>query len=101
MLEALGRLRNTADYQLSPSGPFVSEGLPFRPRPTPRQPLPCSTPSKPTQGDEQQPWDQSPREYSEPGVVTGTSIDPGELGDIGRTQPCPIRSFGGCQEQCH
>lgn len=23
-LEALGRLRNTADYQLSPSGPFVS-----------------------------------------------------------------------------
>jgi hypothetical protein len=24
MLEALGRLRNTADYQLSPSSPFVS-----------------------------------------------------------------------------
>ena len=24
MLEALGRLRNMADYQLSPSGPFVS-----------------------------------------------------------------------------
>ena len=37
----------------------------------PRQPLPCSTPSKQTQCGERQPWDQSPREHPEPGVVTG------------------------------
>ena len=34
--------------------------------------MPCSTPSKPTQCGEQQPWDQSPREHCEPGMVTGT-----------------------------
>jgi hypothetical protein len=27
ILEALGRLRNAADYQMSPSGPFVSSSV--------------------------------------------------------------------------
>ncbi len=34
-LEALGRLRNAADYQLSLPGPFVSAGLPSLPWPMP------------------------------------------------------------------
>jgi hypothetical protein len=54
-LEALGRLRNAADYQLSTSGPF---GLPLLRSPMPRQLSSCSTPSKLTPGGEMQPSDR-------------------------------------------
>ena len=63
-LEALGRLRNAADYQLSTSGPFVSAGVPPRPWPMPRQRSSCSTPSKPTRCGVRRPWGRFPREHS-------------------------------------
>jgi hypothetical protein len=64
-LEALGGLRNAADYQLSVPGSFVSARIAVQPRPTPRQPSPCSMPSKPNPCDRRRPLGQSPHERSE------------------------------------
>ena len=65
-LEALGRLRNAADYQLSTSGPFVSARIAVSAlADAEAADRCCSTPSKPTRRGVRRPWGRSPHEHSE------------------------------------